>query len=78
MCEDNMLGLRVKARRPIRKVIAKVDVEHSGLDQVVSVKGWEVTRFGIDAQHCTTEFAGCVGVGLEGKRAVRDDFRMNY
>lgn len=29
MFENSMLGLRVKARRPIRKVIAKVHMEHT-------------------------------------------------
>lgn len=29
MNEDSILGLRVKARRPFRKVITKVHVEHA-------------------------------------------------
>lgn len=51
MCEDSMLGPRVKARGPIREVLAKVPGENTvACPGVVAVEKQEVTGFGIDAR----------------------------
>lgn len=51
MCEDSMLGPRVKARGPIREALAKVPGENTvACPGVVAVEKQEVTEFGIDAR----------------------------